>query len=239
MDQFINIDIGIITANNPQLYSSADGDRDLIDDLRAYPIVDRDGYEVPIFNDEGIRVARRSLAFAEDNDPHAVLLHLSRIYRLFNSTHGDDDLNALPSEDDEDDYDHVQERRNLRRTHTTVYPQAFIKNVGHVQSDTVPKALIRPLRELNDSIHIRSLQDDDDESQADYNASSENGKAITYSAFQAYNVSMHHLRYRASAHDAQGAQVTAALSTLFAGVADQASSNRLVLDHFYLTGIFF
>lgn len=214
VDHFRTIPANTLIARHQNLFTSADpNERVELEDLNSFILLDQSQNEIPVFDINGVRIARREIAFNVDNRPHALLMTLPRLYRLFDATHDQD-----PGSDSDDSSNSVP----TRRTNFVGYPQAFMRDIGHFQADTIPKALKAPLLTIEDMIHIRNLNED----HPDFDLNLFDGRAIVPKSTQGYNIGQHTMRNRVDNHDAQNARVTRCESTLFAGISRHPSAAR-------------
>lgn len=208
----------IIDNHQGQLFDSDDpAHRSGIDDLAIYPVVDEAGFEIPIYNRNGIRVPRRSITIDLDGPIHPILMKLDNIYQMFDENGPRHDFEM--SDDEEDNY-------RPASSHHTAYPQAFLRKYGHVQADCAPASLTRYIQRIIDSVHVRNLPED----HPDYDDDPDvlEATAIVVRAFQAYNSALHRTRTRQQSHDAQRGQISAALAALFADILGTADGQRYV-----------
>jgi len=152
--------------------------------------------------------------FTSDRLPCGLLVALEKIPELFESTVFDSEL-----EEDEP------------APNIWMYPQAFTKSHGHIQSDAVPTAFRRLVESLNDRVARLITVDSGSDSDSDYGPSSDTAVPSTalHCLFtQIYNNIMHKARPRAADHDAQLGQVTNACSGSHAiGVTQKRIAKRM------------
>lgn len=167
------------------LYDSVDPDtREEIhlDRLNDLPMLDETGDQIHLYTEDGFRIQRRLAGFALDVHPHGVLLNLRDIGLLFKSEESD--------------------------TPFSVFPQAGLVTVGHIQAEGLVTPYLPLLQKLNSKVKV---QDDDHMSDDDLDMPT--CAPIVGIACQAYNALMHNTRGRtAQHHDAQRGLVTAALA---------------------------
>jgi hypothetical protein len=186
-----------------------------VDDLaEVYPILDDNKLENRLYTTEGRRIARR-IAQIEDGAPSCgILVKLRDIGELFTS-------NELePTADGEwDEY---------RTTPYHVYPQAGLKDYGHVQADGVMNLFHPYIQKINEKAGLFRIehpnQEDDDNEEGDDILMRIPLNAISS---QIYNRSMHTIRGPGvQFHDAQRGLVTSTLSGSFAQSASEKATAK-------------
>lgn len=213
----------ILDENEDGIFDSSDpDDRNQLDNLNNFPLLDDHGQEIPIFDHVGHKVPRRYPIVDEDAPPCGVLVNLSNIQTLFDpftSSHDYDD-SFTPSSDILDPcYVHID-----------AYPLAFLKSVGNVQANGVPSCFYPIITKINNSVrkhspnHHRQWDDDDDDnndlSALDHSLNDNHIipslQAVKPISSQFYNYITHRVATRAGKHDAQQGSVTAAIAGAFA-----------------------
>jgi hypothetical protein len=185
-------------------YDSVDPDtREQInlDQLQDLPMLDDTGAQIHIYTEDGFRIQRRLAGFGPDIHPHGVLLNLRDVGLLFKSEEWD--------------------------TPFSVYPQAGLVTVGHIQAE----GLVAPYLPLLDKLNTKVRVQDDDE-MSDNDSDMPTHAPIIGIACQAYNSLMHNARGRgAQHHDAQRGLVTAALAGGYAKSDDNVRKARYLQNH--------
>jgi len=157
--------------------------------------------------------------FTPDRLPCGLLVALDKIPELFESvgyeSDFEDDAPAAPK--------------------IWMYPQAFTKSHGHIQSDSVPTAFGRLVDSLNNRVARLITEYAGSDSDSEYAPHSEGpdttvrATAIFCLGMQIYNNIMHKARPRAADHDAQLGQVTNACSGSHAtGVSQKRTAKRML-----------
>ena len=168
------------------------------DQLHDLPMFDEAGNQIHIYTEDGFRIQRRLAGYRPDGLPHGVLLDLRDVGLLFKSEESE--------------------------TPFSVFPQAGLVTVGHIQAEGVTAPFLPLLQQLNSKVRV---QDDDPMNDDD----SDSCAPIIGIACQAYNAVMHNTRgRRAQHHDAQRGLVTAALAGGFART-DSNIRKAKVLQH--------
>ncbi|KAF9442204.1 hypothetical protein P691DRAFT_789934 [Macrolepiota fuliginosa MF-IS2] len=154
-------------------------------DLENLDFEDENGYQIPIFNDQGYHIQRRQAGFKKDEYPLGILIKSARLQDLF--TRDNDDMGTL---DKVADFD--------------FYPQAGLRRVGHFQASGLMAQCYPLVSEIDRS--LRPQDDDMDGMHGD--------KGVVFGiSSQGYNAVMHNTRGRmAQHHDAQVGLVTGALA---------------------------
>jgi hypothetical protein len=171
-----------------------------VDDLTNFPLLDDNGQEVPIFDEEGFPIPRHEAGVEEVQTRLGILFDLRNLRDFF-----DGGLNIdLP---------------DRPPTKYCIYPQAFTHNYGHFQANSLPEAFCRMVDAINVNVGLQSdrltcnkeLFGDDDEDYEDLLPS------VTGIACQGYNELVHRVRGNgARHHDAQLGVITAAFAGSYA-----------------------
>ena len=163
--------------------SMAPNVRDLLsqDDLEDLPMFDDEENEIPIYCRNGFNIPRRIPCFSKNVPAHGLLLNLTTVNELFNSTSYDNE----GLEWDEDD-DHVT---------TYVYPQAGLKTFGHYQANGIMRPFKRFLAEVN-----QTLQGDNQSDDGDNVVQQRRAPIVCGIASQGYNGAMHSTRGHSAQH---------------------------------------
>lgn len=184
--------------------------------------------EVPIFSEDGRRIARRTPLFSRGRKPCGILVALQKIHRFFEHQHNP----IYVYDSDEDGFDGVH------RTAPTVsmYPQAFLHKYGHIQAKGIPGPLHAVLVGINQSVAKQIMLeaspgpvDSDSDSDDSYvqHPSGQYRQAVQGIGSQIYNSSLHCARPKASQHDAQLGDITAAFAGSHAtGVAQRRTASQ-------------
>jgi hypothetical protein len=176
-----------------------------LDELENMDIVDEEGREIPIYSEDGYQIQRRLGRFKKRQEPHGVLLDLSRIQELF-----------APDLDDEEFMDGVPGRVSPR---VSVYPQAGLRTAGHYQADGLMTKFYPMIERINRGIVVARREEDGDE-EVDPSPHA----PITGISSQGYNAVMHSTRGCSNQHhEAQLGMIT---NTLAGGWATSDSNKR-------------
>ena len=211
--------------------------------LRTFPLQDKDGNEIPIYDVDGDRVRRMEPIF--ESRRCGVLVNLSEIQGLFNANTASDA--------------NLQGRDHFVKV--DAYPLAFLKSYGNIQANGVPHCLYPKLMDINKAVwknypgerrqraprHERDRDEDamvesegeegEDEGAANQEAPIDFDRyASQPSLFQAvrpvscqlYNLSSHSVAARAGARDTEQGTVTAAVAGKYA----RNAADKLKADGF-------
>jgi hypothetical protein len=156
--------------------------------------------------------------FTPDRLPCGLLVALDKIPELFETVGYESDFDDGPA-----------------APQIWMYPQAFTKSHGHIQSDSVPTAFGRLVDSLNHRVARLITEDTGSDSDSEYAPNSEGldtavpATALFCLGTQIYNNIMHAARPRAADHDAQLGQVTNACSGSHAiGVSQKRTAKRML-----------
>lgn len=226
-----NIDPEEIEAEHKAIYDSPHRDgRKVIRHLEDLPMVDGESNsEVPIFSEDGRRIPRRTPLFSRGRKPCGLLVALQKIHRFFEHQH--DPIYVYDS--DEDGFDGVHQTA----PNVSMYPQAYLHKYGHIQAKGIPGPLHAMLLGINQSVakqvmleaSPRPLDSDSDDDEDAYvqHPSGQYRHAVQGVATQIYNSSLHCARPKASQHDAQLGDITAAFAGSHAtGVAQRRTASQ-------------
>lgn len=163
-------------------------------DLQDLNILDDDGWEIPIYNQEGYRIERRLATHLPDTERHGILVDLRNLDDLFHS----DEVFGLGD----------------GTTSYCVYPQAGLVTAGHFQAKGLISGFRPLLQKLNEVVKVVESNEDDFQSM---DGNNNNANPIIGVGCQAYNSLTHATRGRcAQHHDAQRGVVTATLAGAWA-----------------------
>ncbi|KAF8833578.1 hypothetical protein BDN67DRAFT_985937, partial [Paxillus ammoniavirescens] len=182
------IPVDTLVRNNGEVYNKPDDDasREEIEDLAIYPLVDDEGYEVPVYNEQGFRVPRRSPStFITCGG----LLNLNTVHELFQAA----DDSSCPN------------------VPFTLYPMAFTKSLGNIQAkDIMP--VYQPRIDLINDRHRPAIHEVDSDYDDDDTPTRRGAPVLRGTHCQVYNSLSHRVRDAAKFHDVQLGMVTAAFS---------------------------
>lgn len=203
----------VIREKHPVIYDDFDRDsRRIIQDLSAFPREDDLQREVKIYDERGRKIARRCAILDSSADPCGILLKLRGIEAFFSDGHQEDD--ACMDEDEP------------RETVVSAYPQAFLREYGHVQVSGVTSASRDVVNNINKAVTLlRSVRRGNRGNEGDGNESDDSvdsvddllsfhprSGALSAISSQVYNEVQHRVRPTAALHEAQQGLVTACLS---------------------------
>jgi hypothetical protein len=194
-----------ILLQHPQIYDSPDPDLRLQhseDDLLELPLNEPGTTrEVNIFDEDGRRIPRKKPQFAPGSEPNGLLANLNSIGGLFSQ----------------------QDHRSIW---VRCFPQAFLRDYGHCQSNTIPWMLWEHLfpiqqkisrryrpHDSEDGFDTEGMDTDDD----DLPPNAEDVRSVLQPvASQFYNHLSHRTRASNGLHDVQLGQLTATLAGTYA-----------------------
>lgn len=175
--------------------------------IHTYPVLTDDDppVENQVFTGDGVRVRRREgtpLSWGEDC---GMMLNLRTLPVLF------DRAVAVPTAANGQGPEEYSAPRGL-----DLYPQAFLGDVGHYQSQELPTVFRDVLHRVNSRVGDPEIVD-----------SPELGPVIGGSC-QGYNSAFHRIRYNVSSHDVQLAEQTADAARIFAhSTSEKAKASSL------------
>ncbi|KAI9456721.1 hypothetical protein HD554DRAFT_2177974 [Boletus coccyginus] len=187
-------DVDEILESYPHVFTETivPGSNDLrqpVEDLHDLDLLDDDGREINIYDEEGYRIPRR---FPEDATPHGLWVDLNRAHELF-----DDDIDDLLAP---------------RHTRFSVYPQAFLKRFGNLQSKCAPAVYQHLIMHLNQDLAMALQNPEDSDGNNDDQDRAHYTMAISVVGFQAYNELSHRFRDEPRFHVTQTGLITSAIS---------------------------
>jgi hypothetical protein len=173
-----------------------------------YPILDGNGQENRLYTTEGRCIARRNAKVDDDTPSYGILAKLRDIGELFTS-------NELePTEDGE--------WEEYRTTPYRVFPQAGLKDYGHVQADGVMNLIDPYIRKINKKAGWFRIEHPPNQDKFDDDDDFLQRTPLKAISSQIYNRSMHSIRGSGvQFHDAQLGLVTSALSGSYAQSASE------------------
>jgi hypothetical protein len=167
--------------------------------LRDLPLLNDDGSEHNIYDADGYRVPRQATRSRADATSCGMLVDLRQVRPLFQHTALD--RRALNGAEDDDfdagDYDDQVEAK------IGVYPQAYLKHLGHFQANAVPSGFAPLLSHINRTLAANADEDN---------------PVIQGVSCQMYNHAQHSLTERAGGLDIVRGKVTAALAGITQGL---------------------
>lgn len=196
-----------IMAENDRVFDSWDIEsREEIDDLASFPLYDDTGKEIRIYSSDGRKIARRGANIAPGTTSCGVMVNLRTITSVFRTQDDSVELEDEPN----DDLDEDTPARDKNKVSLSVYPQAFLRDYGHIQAKG-PIQLMQPTIEtINSSFN-------DDAQEADISSdglgfSRTFNTPVTAISTQMYNRMFHRAATQAGALDVQRGRITAALA---------------------------
>ena len=197
--------------------------RHRIHDIGAYPLLDEDGQEIPIFNRNGQRIERRLPLIDPDESQCGVLIKLNNIHALFNTP------DQLFEHDDL--FNNSSSNTPSHYIDINAYPIAFLRSAGNIQASGIPSCFLPHIADINKSIrqdpNIQSQHtlpsntsdnsDDDMDIDPPQHLQLLGGQPVIKPvASQFYNYIAHRTATRAGNHDTMKGTVTAAIAGGFA-----------------------
>ena len=233
-----------IAADHDVLYDHWDPELRQVIDIASYPHQNESGERVNAYDESGHRIIRWSAMVANENADCGIMVKLKEIDRLF--AQDDDevreeeidaarDLGMDIREEDErvgsgrrghsgqgEDVDREacqwMRGKLSKSAKVSRYPQAFLKDVGHVQSDGIARPFRAVVRRLNENIEEQRARTHDPNVREDLNPDivPVPAMAVVPLGSQYYNEIFHRIAPHAGGHVLQLGYVTAALSGKFA-----------------------
>jgi hypothetical protein len=202
------------------LYDSPDPDFRQEVDLFELPHRDPEtNRENNVYNEEGRRIPRLHGRMARTAKPCGLLINLETIPELFSS--------FIPDHDDLEVDPHDAAAEQLQTPSVNVYPQAFLRKLGHVQCNSVLPHFAPFISDIRRSMTRRlrapATLEDDDPLPEEYDLFGDQQDdddlippVLIPSACQFYNEISHRIRPSAALHDVQQGRITSALSGAYA-----------------------
>lgn len=221
------------------VYNSPDPDVRLIVDLHALPLRDPATHkEINVYDEEGRRIPRFNGRSRLDDPKCGLLVNLETIPQLFSSHVALDEHLDLDAD--------IQDVEHEDAAKINVYPQAFLRKYGHLQSDSILPHFKTFVRKVQANItrgqrRPNCMDDADEDDDNVVNMDVNNGlsipPAIMSSGCQFYNEISHRVRPNAGLHEVQQGRITSALAGAYArGTGKYVQSSimhncRLSLPH--------
>lgn len=226
--------------------------------LRDVPLLNDDGQEIPIYDENGDRIRRREVGPNEDVPPCGVLVNLENIQALFDPYSVEHEHKHEHEHDGEDGSIHSSELEDAYAPRVDVYPLAFLRTVGNLQANGIPPCFYPLVTEINRTVGKRRRSPDvdrswwdDDRSKSSEDEDAERPEGVGMATLRAvkpvscqfYNYMMHWVATRAGQYNSQQGTVMAVISGAFARTErhkeiasdKQLHCNRgLPSDHFHL-----
>lgn len=160
-------------------------------DLPDLPLINDNGKEVRIYDDNGDRIARRAARLYPDQKPCGVLVNFDHVNKLFSKVYHHRRGSSSTSNDSNDD-DNYNDDDDVTPYPAAIsrFPQAFLKTCGHIQCPSGLVSVEKILKEMNGLLQTR-IRDAD---RADHRQWANNvgtGSPLTASKTQFYNEVQH------------------------------------------------
>lgn len=163
--------------------------------------------EVRIYDAEGRKIARRDAMMAVGQESCGILMNLRKIHSLYSD--GVDNLAEIFPDGGED----IAETKGPV---VSVYPQAYLRDVGHIQVKGVMPAFVNIIQDIQKGFQslyeLEGADSDSDDSEASVPTRKSYPSPIAAVSSQAYNELAHRASSQAGSHDVQLGAVTAAIS---------------------------
>ncbi|KAG2335563.1 hypothetical protein BDR05DRAFT_1006676 [Suillus weaverae] len=239
VSDWVEIPVDDILSIHEVVYNSPDSDVRRPVDLRSLPLREPEtDKEINVYDEEGRRIPRFHGRSRVDGPKCGLLVDLETIPQLFSSyvphdEHLDLDVDML-------DFDEEHGAK------IKVYPQAFLRKFGHLQSDSILPHFKTFIKKVQANItrgrrRPNRMDDGDDNDDVDDDVGVINGNlippAIIATGCQFYNEVSHRVRPNAGLHEVQQGRITSALSGAYArGTGKRVHSAimhncRLTLPH--------
>ncbi|KAG2146603.1 uncharacterized protein EDB93DRAFT_1250884 [Suillus bovinus] len=160
--------------------------------LEGLPLLDEDGFEISVYNEQGFRVPRRApVQFSTCG----ALLDLHSVHELFRS---DDDAHG----------------NTRNKAHFDVYPLACTKTLGNIQSRSLISNFLPHLGQIDGALRPHLVGEDDNRVEGDVVPGDLiRGASVLHGiSCQIYNELSHRVRDEAKFHPVQLGMISAALS---------------------------
>jgi hypothetical protein len=180
--------------------------RQLIQNLHDLPMHDEANKEIRIFREDGHKIARRKASVNLNNSKCGVLVNLKNISALFNTN--DDFHNNIDPMTDDDDATTVPKPQ----VPLSVYPQAYLRDYGHVKAKGTMTLLASEIQHVNDVFNGATAEVDDNSSEVGYEDIHSRVPVLTGISTQMYNKVQHRMAQRAGDLDMQHGKITAMLA---------------------------
>lgn len=213
------IEVDTILEENTAIYDSWDKDnRTPIQNLEELPLVDEEtGKEIRIYREDGQKIARRFAIANTVAGACGVLVDLKTASALFEDPN---ETGELEEDDWMLDDEGEAEPKPKRIRNVSVYPQAFLRDYGHVQA----KCGLNVTKPAIKAINSRFQEDPNIEDDEDDNNTNDGVEAVHLRpqpivmaiSAQMYNDILHRLTTHAGALDVQKGKLTAALAGSYA-----------------------
>ncbi|KAG2030241.1 hypothetical protein BDR03DRAFT_1017336 [Suillus americanus] len=171
--------------------------------LEDLPLLDEDGFEINVYNEQGFRIPRRApVQFSTCG----ALLNLHSVHELFRS---DDDAHG----------------NTRNKAHFDMYPLACTKTLGNIQSRSLISDFLPHLTQIDSVLRPPLIGEDDNRAEDDIVADDPvHGASVLHGInCQIYNELSHRVRDEAKFHPVQLGMISAALSGT---TAKNAARNR-------------
>jgi hypothetical protein len=178
----------ILQVEDRNLYDSFDVTNRSLIDLATLALVDEDGLEINVYDEDGYRIPRRRPMHSRNTSSCGILMDLTKVRNLF-KTPGESYVDDEGETIDEDIPD--------KPLKINVYPQAFTCQFGHFQSNSVPDGFNYLFKTIN-----RTLANNADDDQP----------VIQPFGLQGYNHVQHNLTDRSGNLEVVQGRVTATLA---------------------------
>jgi hypothetical protein len=184
----------------------------LVDDLADLPLYDEYQKEIRIYDEHGRKIARRGASINVNSSACGLLVNLKTISSLFA---GSEDLNF---DDDEDDDSESGEPRPPQKPSVplSLYPQAFLRDYGHIQAKGTINILNVAIDEINEGLRQNEMPDDDRSSDVYEEARVNVDPVVTGVSSQMYNGVQHRASTNAGTLDVQQGRITATVAGAYA-----------------------
>ncbi|KAG0697442.1 hypothetical protein DFH29DRAFT_1003759 [Suillus ampliporus] len=215
--RWVEVPVDDILSVHNVVYSSPDPDVRHPVDLLSLPLREPGTQkEINVYDEEGRRIPRFNGRSRANGPKCGILVNLETIPQLFSSYVAHDE--HLDLDADIVDFDDGQSAK------INVYPQAFLRKYGHLQSDSILPHFKTFIKKVQANItrgrRRPNRMNDDDDDDDDGDAMADDGRpippAIIASGCQFYNEISHRIRPNSGLHDVQQGRITSALSGAYA-----------------------
>jgi hypothetical protein len=177
-----------LEADGQDLYNSFDPNNRSVVDLATLDLVDEDGNEINVYDEDGYRVPRRKPLHSRNTPSCGVLMDLTKVRHLFKTA---------PESFVRQDEETIDQDIPDKPLKINVYPQAFTRQFGHFQSNSVPDGFHHLFNTINRTLAANANDDQ---------------PVIQPFGLQGYNHVQHNLTERSGRLEVVQGRITSTLS---------------------------
>jgi hypothetical protein len=210
-DDWVPVDPDDILARFNQIYDSPDiQTRHLVHDLHSLDLLDENGKENKIYEENGRKICRRGASIEGNSGTCGVLVNLRSISSLFTA---EDHVDFNDSDIDNDDSDSGHPPPPQRcSTPLSLYPQAFLRDYGHIQAQGIVNIVNGALNKINNDLQRNHVRINDQSSDIVEEARFNVEPVVVGVSSQMYNAVQHRASTNAGTLDVQQGRISATLA---------------------------